>query len=182
MTDQDEATEPEERPVVEERTGGLLRNTPWWMVSMGIHLVLLLGATLVAIERSHAIDTEPMVTIVHDPRPELINKIEPVPGTTDNNGAPQEKPVDTPSTEPAIFFPDAKIAKHNESADGEDFHEMKGDSKDFLSYVKGEAGGFRGRQLGKAPGVYDTLGVGTGGGGGGRYGGRRGGRENLRTE
>src|SRR6185436_6435882 len=43
----------------------------------------------------------------------------------------------------------------------------------------GEAGGFRGRQAGKNPGVYDTLGVGTGGGGGGRYGGRFGGRENL---
>src|SRR5215831_3721976 len=56
---------------------------------------------------------------------------------------------------------------------------MKGDSKDFLSYIKGEAGGFRGRQAGKNPGVYDTMGVGVGGGGGGRYGGRFGGRENL---
>jgi hypothetical protein len=56
---------------------------------------------------------------------------------------------------------------------------MKGDSKDFLSYIKGEAGGFRGRQPGKNPGVYDMMGVGMGGGGGGRYGGRFGGKENL---
>src|SRR6185369_14311659 len=61
----------------------------------------------------------------------------------------------------------------------EDYGQMKGDSKDFTSYIKGEAGGFRGRQAGKNPGVYDAMGVGGGGGGGGRYGGRFGGRENL---
>jgi len=84
-----------------------------------------------------------------------------------------------PTDEPAIFFPESKTSDHNESSDGEDYHQMKSDSKDFLSYLKGEAGGFRGRQAGKTPGVYDTLGVGVGGGGGGRYGGRFGGRENL---
>jgi hypothetical protein len=83
------------------------------------------------------------------------------------------------SDEPAIFFPEAKESDHNESADNEDYHQMKGDSKDFLAYIRGEAGGFRGRQAGKTPGVYDTMGVGVGGGGGGRYGGRFGGRENL---
>jgi len=81
-----------------------------------------------------------------------------------------------PTDEPAIFFPEAKTSDHNESADNEDFHAMKSDSASFLSYIKGESGGFRGR----APaGAYDTIGVGAGGGGGGRYGGRFGGRENL---
>ena len=104
--------------------------------------------------------------------------------------APQGKPRDVferrdvplmdqtavPQDEPVIFFPEAKESDHNESPDNEDFHQMKGDSASFLSYIKGEAGGFRGR----APaGAYDTLGVGMGGGGGGRYGGRFGGRENL---
>jgi hypothetical protein len=81
-----------------------------------------------------------------------------------------------PSDEPAIFSPEAKMSDHNESADNEDYHQMKGDSKDFLSYIRGEAGGFRGRATLSAQGVYDTMGVGAGGGGGGRYGGAFGGR------
>jgi hypothetical protein len=182
MTDREETTEPEANPVALEQSGGLLRNSPWWLVSAGLHLVLLLGATLIAIERSFAIDQDPTRIIVRNPPETPITRIEPVETTTEHGGAPQEKPVDTPSLEPAIFFPEAKISNHNESADGEDFHEMKGDSKDFLSYVKGEAGGFRGRQIGKTPGVYDTIGAGKGAGGGGCYGGRRGGRENLRAE
>jgi hypothetical protein len=182
MKDLEKDSEFETPPVVLENSGGLLSNTPWWMISVGVHLVLLLGATLIAIERSFAIETDPTQIIVQAPTKDLITQIERSDGKTESNGAPQEKPVDTPSLEPAIFFPEAKVSDHNESADGEDFHEMKGDSKDFLTYSKGEAGGFRGRQLGKTQGVYDTLGVGIGGGGGGRYGGRKGGRENLRAE
>jgi hypothetical protein len=80
-----------------------------------------------------------------------------------------------PLDEPAIFFPEAKENAHNESAADEDFHRTRGDSASFLSYIKGEAGGFRGR----APqGAYDTIDVGAGGGGG-RWGGRFGGRESL---
>jgi hypothetical protein len=70
-----------------------------------------------------------------------------------------------PSDEPAIFFPEARVSDHNESADNEDYRQMKGDSSQFLSYIRGEAGGFRGRQEGKNAGVYDTMGVGAGGGG-----------------
>lgn len=77
-----------------------------------------------------------------------------------------------PVDEPVIFFPEARESDHNESADGEDFHQMKGDSANFLSYIKGEPVNVRGRQAG----AYDTMGVGVGGGGGGRYGGRFGGR------
>ena len=80
--------------------------------------------------------------------------------------------------EPAIWFPEAKASDRNESADNEDSKRVKGDSKDFLSYIQGDTGGLRGRQAG-TPGVFDSMGVGAGGGGGGRYGGRFGGRENL---
>ena len=97
----------------------------------------------------------------------------------ERKGIPKDDQVAQPTDEPAIFFPEAKESDHNESADNEDYQQMKGDSKDFLSYIKGEAGGFRGRQAGKTPASYDTMGVGVGGGGGGRYGGRFGGRENL---
>ncbi|HEV3026523.1 MAG TPA: zf-HC2 domain-containing protein, partial [Planctomycetota bacterium] len=79
-----------------------------------------------------------------------------------------------PLDEPAVFFPESRASDHQESADGEDVHRMKSDSASFLSYIKGEAGGFRGRD---SQGAYDTMGVGAGGGGGGRWGGRFGGRE-----
>ncbi len=58
--------------------------------------------------------------------------------------------------DPTLFLPDSKERDHHESAD-------------FLSYVKGDAGGSRGRNSG----VYDSLAVGTGAG---RYGGRMGGK------
>jgi Ca-activated chloride channel homolog len=93
----------------------------------------------------------------------------------ERKGPSRDDQVPAPSDEPAVFFPEAKESDHNESAG----RQMKGESKDYLSYIQGEAGGFRGRQAGKNPGAYDTLGVGAGSGGGGRYGGRFGGRENL---
>ena len=74
-----------------------------------------------------------------------------------------------PTGERDIFFPEAR-GDHNESA-GEDSFKIKGDSTNFLSYIRGESL--------RPAGVYDTMGMGAGGGGGGRYGGRFGGRENL---
>lgn len=73
----------------------------------------------------------------------------------------------------AIYFPDAYESDHNES---DSFGAMKGDSLEFLSAMPGEGGGIRGR----APGVYDAMGVGGGAGGGGTYGTAMGsGRRNL---
>ncbi len=75
----------------------------------------------------------------------------------------------------AIYFPDAEDSDHNES---DNFGAMKGDSLEFLSAMPGEGGGIRGR----APGVYDAMGVGGGGGGGGTYGtAMGGGRRNVRA-
>jgi hypothetical protein len=108
--------------------------------------------------------------------PALTGEIERHRDYFERKGIPKDDQLSHPTDEPAIFFPEAKESDHNESADNEDFRQMKGNSVDFLSYIKGEAGGFRGRQAGKNPGVYDTMGVGVGGGGGGRYGGRFGGR------
>ena len=82
-------------------------------------------------------------------------------------------------TSPAIFFPGAEESDHNESNDGEDYGQMKGDSKDALSFIPGTEGGVKGRQPGKGPGVNDSIGVGGGSGGSSRYGGRFGGRRNL---
>ncbi len=71
-----------------------------------------------------------------------------------------------------IYFP-SDLADHNES---ESFGAMKGDSLEFLSAMPGEGSGIRGR----APGVYDAIGVGGGSGGSTRYGSAMGGgRRNL---
>ena len=75
--------------------------------------------------------------------------------TFERRGIPTDG-ADASDDEPAMFFPEAKESDHNESANGEYDRQLKGDTKDYLSYVKGETGGFRGR----SPGVYDNLGVG----------------------
>jgi len=180
MKELEKDSEFEKPPVVLETSGGLLSNTPWWLVSVGIHLVLLLVATLVAIEQLHAL-TEPPGVYVRPvvPTEPLFDKIEAPAGNVDHKGPILDKPDPSTDNLPDVFIPDAKLSDHYESADGEDYHQMKGDSKDFLSYTLGEAGGYKGRQLGKNPGSNDSLGVGVGGGGSGKHGGPFGGREIL---
>ena len=180
MEERDHVEETEEREdVVLQQPGGILSNAPWWMVSVGIHAVLVLGATLVAIEHLEAVEKGPTEITITRAASSFIQEPEKPRDVFNRRGLPIDDPTPSANDEPIIFFPEAKESDHNESADNEDYHQMKGDSKDYLSYIKGEAGGIRGRQTGKAAGVYDTMGVGGGAGGGGRYGGRLGGRENL---
>ena len=171
----------EEQPQEEVTVQGKeswLANSPWWLVSAGIHAVLLLGASLYAIDKIIDREDNEVAVVIAPKSAPVMNEPEVKRDVFNRKGIPKDEPSQ-PTDEPAIFFPEAKESDHNESADNEDYRQTKGDSKDFLSYVRGEAGGFRGRQAGKTPGVYDTMGVGVGGGGGGRYGGRFGGRENL---
>src|SRR6185295_4709153 len=153
-----------------------LSNTPWWLISAGLHVVLLLAAALVYVERALAID-EGGVEVKINARPAELAEVDRPRDLFERKGIPRDDA--SPLDEPAIFFPEAKESDHNESADNEDYRQMKGESKNFLSFTNGEAGGFRGRQAGHAPGVSDSLGLGPGGGGSGRYGARFGGRENL---
>src|SRR5712671_6822530 len=166
MDEMDGAEDQQEEVVVQGKQSWLA-NAPWWLISVGIHAVLILGATLVAIERLVAIDEGEVAVVVTAKSAPVVAEIERPRDVFERKGIPKDDQVAQPTDEPAIFFPEAKESDHNESADNEDYHQMKGDSKDFLSYIKGEAGGFRGRQAGKNPGVYDTMGVGVGGGGGG---------------
>src|SRR5436190_10646531 len=126
---------------------------------------------------AQAPSTAPHSIVLARPNPVVVT-VERPRDVYERKGMPRDPAGAVPVDEPAIFFPAAK-SDHNESSDGEDYHHLKSDSKDFLSYVQGEAGGFRGRQAGKNPGVYDAMGVGGGSGGADRYGGRQGGRENL---
>jgi hypothetical protein len=148
-----------------------LTNMPWWFISAGIHLVILLIATLVTVERLMAVEDAVVITAITRPPAVLID--EPV-RTGDNfveRGIPHDDEL--PATEePRIFFPGAEESDRNRSNDGEDFDQMKGQSKDYKSYLVGDAGGLRGTLTGKNPGAYATLGIGGGEGGPGRYGGR----------
>src|SRR5436190_8652119 len=166
--------------VVIEQKPGMLSNAPWWMVSVGIHAVLILGATLVAIERLVALDDGGTFVNVTGPAAPVIQEIERKRDVFTRAGLPKDEQEQVRTDEPAIFFPEAKESDHNESADNEDYKKMKGDSEKYLSYIKGDSGGFRGKlSNSKSQGVYDAMGVGPGAGSGGRFGGRLGGRENL---
>jgi hypothetical protein len=156
---------------------GWLSNAPWWLISAGLHVVLLLAGALIAVERTIAID-EGAVEVRISARAEELAEIDRPRDVFERKGLPRDDAA-APLDEPAIFFPEAKESDHNESSDNEDYRKMKGDSKSFLSYTPGEGGGFRGRQVSHAPGISDSLGVGSGGGASGRYGLRFGGRENL---
>ena len=177
MTEEEKDLHEDQEAVIEQSTGWF-SNAPWWLVSAGIHAVLVLGATLIAIERLIAVEPGEMSVMVTGPRQNVIADIERPRDVFERRGIPKDEKNIDPTQEPAIFFPEAELSDHNESADNQDFGQMLGESKDFLSYIKGDAGGFRGRQAGKNPGVYDTMGVGVGAGGGGRYGGPYGGRYN----
>src|SRR5262252_3407751 len=63
MTDKNDMREDE--VVVVERTEGPLRNAPWWLVSVGIHVVIMMAATLVAIEKLYAVDPGDITVMVH---------------------------------------------------------------------------------------------------------------------
>jgi len=172
-----------EASAIEIRTegDGWLSNTPWWFVSAGIHLVVLLVATLVTIERIMAVDgggveIEFSRGFASPPIQELERDVE----KFNRKYLPGDE-VENRSIEPPIWNPIADESDHNESANDQDFGQMMGDSKKYESHIPGEAGGFRGKQPGKHPGVYDTLGTGGGGGGAGQYGGPYGGRRWLRA-
>jgi hypothetical protein len=184
MTEEEKDLREDQELVLEQQSQGWFSNAPWWLVSAGLHAVLVLGATLIAIERAFTIDSGEIAVVMSAAPKQIFSEVERPRDDFERKGLPTDEPNTAPTNEePIIFFPEAKKSDHNESADQEDYHKMKGDSFDALSYLKGQAlNGFRGRQLGANPGVYDTMGVGIGGGGSSRYGGRFGGRENLVKE
>jgi hypothetical protein len=179
MTDKEETREED---VVIERAEGPLRNAPWWMVSIGIHMVLMLAATLVVIEKLYAIDPGDISVIVHSaPTGPLITEITPIPDAPP--GAPIKDTVEANLKHERLFWdPTAELGDHAESDDQDDHRQRKGEGFEFTGYQPGRStDSFRGPKPG-AKGPYDTLGVGGGIGGSGRYGGPFGGRRNVRPQ
>jgi hypothetical protein len=179
MTEKEEVREDE--VVVVEPSEGPLRNAPWWLVSVGIHVVILLGATLVAIEKLYAVDPGDMTVMVHStPTTPLFTEIPKTPDAPP--GAPVKDDVnDNVRNEKIIWDPTAKPDKWNESADDDDHRQRKGEGMEFIGSQPGRTpDAFRGSNAG-AKGAYDTLGVGNGASGSGRNGGPFGGRFNTRA-
>jgi hypothetical protein len=155
-----------------------VKSTPWWSLSLAFHGIVL--ACLPLIVFSHKLLHDDTSTITIAVKPTQVARIpmdERPRGIVDSTGIPGD---DKPTTDqPRINFPEAEKSTHNESADGEDYGQMKGDSMNALSYIPGTEGGVKGRMPGAGPGTNDSMGVGGGSGGSSRFGGRFGGRKNL---
>src|SRR6476620_12652720 len=86
--------EPQEEVVVQGRQGWL-SNAPWWMVSVGIHAVLVLGATLVAIEHLEAVEKGPTEITITRAASSIIQDPEKPRDVFNRRGLPIDDP--TPS-------------------------------------------------------------------------------------
>src|SRR5437773_11128013 len=107
MTEHDDDSRGDHEEVVLEQSGGWFSNAPWWLVSAGIHAVLILGATLVALERYITVDAGELSVIVSASNPKTIPEIERPRDVFERRGIPKDDQASTPTEEPAIFFPNA---------------------------------------------------------------------------
>src|SRR5438477_11374643 len=98
MTTQDDDDHQDQEVVIEQKAGWF-SNGPWWMVSVGIHAVLILGATLVAIENLIAIEpTETFVNVTGGRAP-VIQEIERPRDVFERKGLPKDEPTTAPTEE-----------------------------------------------------------------------------------
>ena len=118
MSEQNDNRESEDPAVVVERPAGWFSNAPWWMVSAGLHLVLLLGATLVAIERMRSFDADGEQILVQAAPPPLFTDLPQPAATTGKNSAPIDDAAAT-MAQPTFFDPNAAVGDWEESDDGE---------------------------------------------------------------
>jgi hypothetical protein len=151
-----------------------LKKTPWWLISITFHAVVLSCLGLVTFAQKVVFEETPITVAIAHTEPKVVAER---PRDVMDHGGVETKDPDK-SQEPTIFFPGAEVSDHNESANDDDSHEMKGHSYQFSSYLPGDDDGTEGRQA-SGRGVTDAMGIGGGGGSAGRYGGRRGGRRNL---
>jgi Ca-activated chloride channel family protein len=137
----------------------LVRKTPWWSLSVGLHVLatLLVGFFWVvqAMRPESAAVVNPVWKTPPLPEMEKPRDLDPNKKILD-----MEKSVEDP-----VYRKDAEEADHNETAD-EEFQKARGDSIDYVSDKP-----FKGKA------TYDV--VGGGAGGGGRFGSRLGGKRNL---
>ena len=109
-----------------DEPGGLpawLTNMPWWFVSAAIHLMVLLIATLVYVERMMAIEGGPIdIGMTHRPASMSLEKLVPIPDVTNTQKvSPLDFSGDDPTArDPASFAPAFIIGDHDETKDEKD--------------------------------------------------------------
>src|SRR5262245_43177517 len=99
-----------------------ISNVPWWLISAGLHAVVMLGAALIYVERLLAIEVTPVYVSTRDassfpliPEPDIVRD------TFTRKGLPSDDSENrSANDEPVIFNPLAKKSDHNESANNED--------------------------------------------------------------
>ncbi|HLF93644.1 MAG TPA: prenyltransferase/squalene oxidase repeat-containing protein [Planctomycetota bacterium] len=136
----------------------VIRRTPWWSLSTGIHVVVALMLGWFWVVQSAA---EEEVTVMSPPRkPRETPVMEPP-----KDQPEREKILDiVKQSQDVVFMKNVPEDTTTETPDDEEFKKAKGESFDFVSDKP-----FKGR------GTYDV--VGGGGGGGGKFGGRLGGKK-----
>src|SRR5688572_18028816 len=142
----------------------LIENAPWWLVSAGIHAVLILGAALICVERLMAIDGPTCPVVVRPPEPERI-PIDKERDLATREGIPLKTEATDSKIDPdekVIWFPGAQYSDKNRSKETDPDlirDDMRGQDKKFLSSLPGDSGAHTGRQL-KGFGSAENIGTG----------------------
>ncbi|MBI2921154.1 MAG: terpene cyclase/mutase family protein [Planctomycetes bacterium] len=181
-TEEETVTAPESGASFTHWVEDQVRNTPWWMLSIAFHLIVLAGMTVITFrEEIRSIEKPEIIPLARaEKKYELERPVDLFEASRGVKFAGAERTPEE-NDQPIIDFPEAKESNRNESANDDDHHQMLGQDLDALSSAWGDMTGHKGRQTGRpGPGVYDVLGPGGGGGGGARHGGPFGGREDLR--
>ncbi len=160
-----------------------VRNTPWWLISIAFHLIVLAGMTVVTFkEEIRQVSTPSIIPLkAQNQRLNLPDRPTDVFEPVSRGFSTADMVAKTSENDEPILpnFLNAEDSDHNENNVNKDGHTMFGDSLDFLGMNPGTTGGL-GRGEG-GPGTYDRMGVGDGGGSGGAYGHPDGGgRRDLR--
>ncbi len=154
----------------------LIGNAPWWLISAGVHVAILLMATLVYFEKYSTMDDEGIRIEVSKAPPPPITRMDVPPDIVDH--VPPKPHIDDPTDadpkpEDVLINWSAPVGEKNLSNENDPNHqEIKGVSWELINHVVG--GGDRdgrGRGDREGPGG-DSIGVGPGGDVGGLYGGR----------
>ncbi|MDP7035708.1 MAG: terpene cyclase/mutase family protein [Planctomycetota bacterium] len=136
------------------------RRAPWWMMSIGIHAIMIALCLLIPWEQpTKTVVQEFTATLEQDEVEEEVEEEEDWEEEEELN--PEEEPTENP-----VEKDDAIEADHNESDDNEEFEQDKGDSEDAMSDQNFDS-------------KFTNTAVGLGGGAAGNFGGRFGGKANL---
>ena len=137
-----------------------IRNTPWLIISVVVHVVLGLILNALSTDSTGKTEVRPI-----EASADSLDQLE-EPETEEVEEETEElEPEEEITEEPVIK--DTEISDHNETDNDEEFEESKGE-EDALNDKPFDANQ-----------ANDAIGI--GGGGGSAFGGRRGGRRNLRA-